>query len=104
MPIPSNNRENRKEMANHLVGRMSGAELRDYARRAHGTVALAEGSLRRLKEVVMDALVENYRRNSLAFEWDWKRLENHVEWSESMITGMKENCPNVDCYCGACEV
>ena len=91
-------------MASHLVGRMTGSELRSYARRAHGTTAVVEVSMHRLKEVVLDAIVENYRRNSLAFEWDWKRLAAHVEWSQAMVTGMKEDCPNVDCYCGACEV
>jgi hypothetical protein len=75
MTIPSNTRESRHAVAAKIVATYSRVQLREHAQRSQGTISVYEFSTRRLKEVVIDALIENYRQNPLSFEWDWKRLE-----------------------------
>jgi hypothetical protein len=76
MTLPSNTREDRLRVATQLAATYSLAELHAMACRSQGVLSVAEVSTRRLQEVVVDALMENYRQNPLSFEWDCRRLEN----------------------------
>ena len=76
--IPNNTRESRHEIAAKIVATYTPHQLREHAQRSQGTLSVYEFSTRRLKEVVIDALIENYRQNPLSFEWDWQRLEGNT--------------------------
>lgn len=76
MTITTTTRETRHEIAAKIVATYSAEELRKCAQRAHGMIAIYELSTQGLKEVVIDALVENYRQNPLSLEWDLKQLKS----------------------------
>jgi hypothetical protein len=97
---PSNTRENRRELATHIVGSWPIAKVRAYATGAITVIPSADV----MRELVIELQVEAYRRDTHAYEKDWHRVKGDFAWSEDMLSVMKENCPNPDCYCGACEV
>jgi len=101
---PSNTRQNRRELATNIIGRWDRKKVCSYAHKIHATGLVNDATGDDdLRLMVIDALVENYRANAMAFEWDWEEFKGEFTWTPEMLAVMKEDCPNPDCHCGVCE-
>mgnify|MGYP003627431870 CR=1 FL=1 len=81
MPYPENNEKNRRELASKYVSTWSVEELRDY---------------------VAGEYSDNFKHDEGEFKAIWDDFEESFEWSEELREGIKKECPNPGCHCGAC--